>query len=909
MKTKKLSYSIGIILLLAISAVIVSVPATNAHTPPWNIPTWAYLSASPNKAGIGETVLLVMWLNTIPPTAGGTGGDMFHGFKIDVTAPDGSKSSLGPFDSGPVGTTWTTFTPNQVGTYSFVFSYPGQVLVAGVNPNPMGMVYVGDTFGASTSVPLSLVVSQNPAQGWQEPPLPAGYWTRPINAQNRGWSELASNWLKGTWFRYSNFQEWGRAPNTAHMVWAQPIAEQPGIVAGHPGGIADAQWPGQSYDTDDYQSPWSAPIIMNGIIYYNTPPDAMTPRYGYYAMDLRSGEQLWYNNGTFNNAILANPSFGDGPSLSLSYPALSQGQLLHYDSVNGQGIIAYIWMTQGATWFMLDPDNGNLIMTLRNVGNSYGSAATTVTDQDGSILIYNYNTTSGVVTCWNSSQAIPHGAPGTGTSSEQWRVRIGASIDTQNDQSWANAPLPTGASNGAWSKADTFHTSYSMNTTLQAGLPWINAPSYSLNFGTTRVLQDHNRVPQMLFAWQNPSSQGDVTGGNGTFRAWAAQIHYNAAPRTGPTGSISAQSNWNLEQTVTLLWSKEYSPPKGGNLTWINGPIDYDNRVFTIYAKETVEWYGYSLDTGELLWGPTPQQGPWDIFGPGGAVAYNNLYSCGYGGILYCYDIKTGTLKWTYEAPSVGTESPYGNYPLSLLAIADGKLYLGSSEHSPTKPLWRGSYLRCVDAINGHEVFKVETWVDGLAIADGYIVCANHYSNNIQAFGKGQTATVVDLSSKVAEAGQSVLIQGTVTDQSPGAPGTPAISDAYMSQWMEYIYMQQAIPGNAQGVPVTLTAISESGSATPIGTATTDLSGVFSFMWTPSVSGKYTIVASFDGSQSYFPSYAETVLGVTAPHAAPTPTPTPAPTATTVAIEVVYALAVVLAIVIVVLALVALRKK
>jgi hypothetical protein len=43
---------------------------------------------------------------------------------------------------------------------------------------------------------------------------------------------------------------------------------------------------------EDYLSPWGGCIIMNGIIYYNTPQNAETPRYGYYAVDLYTGKRM-----------------------------------------------------------------------------------------------------------------------------------------------------------------------------------------------------------------------------------------------------------------------------------------------------------------------------------------------------------------------------------------------------------------------------------------------------------------------------------------------------------------------------------------------------------------------------------------------------------------------------------------
>ena len=113
------------------------------------------------------------------------------------------------------------------------------------------------------------------------------------------------------------------------------------------------------------------------------------------------------------------------------------------------------------------------------------------------------------------------------------------------------------------------------------------------------------------------------------------------------------------------------------------------------------------------------------------------------------------------------------------------------------------------------------------------------------------------------------MIQGTVTDQSPGqtclgipAAGTPAISDDSMSDWMAYLYMQQPKPTDATGVPVTLTAIDPNGTPIDIGTVTSDMNGHFGSMWTPPVPGDYTITATFAGSNTYFGSSTETAIGV-----------------------------------------------
>jgi hypothetical protein len=821
------------ITLLSTGLLAATFPAT-AHTPAWNVPTYAYVTASPNIVGLGEYTVFVMWLDKYPATAGGLGGDRWRGFTLDITKPDATTQQLGPFTSSQIGSIWTVFTPDQVGNYTIVFSWPGQTLTNGTGV-PRASTYEGDYFMPSTSAPITLQVTQNPVNQWQEPAPTTDYWTRPISSANRGWSNLLSNWLKGSWL-VDNFQTAGQGPNSAHILWAKPIIA---------GGIPDAQWPGNSYDTDDYESPWTSPIIMNGVIYYNT---GIYPKYGYYAVDLQTGEQLWYRNGTENMPeipiIMQQYSGlgGAGVHSGETYPSLSFGQLYHYYSLNGQGVLTYLWITYGNSWYMLDANTGNWILTLTNV-----PGGTAVVDQDGSLLRYSYNSRTGNILCWNSSQSIPPASP-TGTGQQQWKPMTGATINAVNDTTWTEWG-PRGGTSPILEEDIQPRSGYTMNVTGPIGLP-----------GLSSVLLDENRVPQMML-FSNFNNNPSFGSSELTFQAAAVQIDYNAAPYSPLPNATFTQNN-NLGYGVTLLWNKTITKPQTGNITFSLGSRSFVDGVFTIESKETMQRWGYDLNTGDLIWGPTQPEAAFNMYGMTGNVAYGKIFSTGYAGILYCYDIKNGSLLWTYSAPGIGYESPYGDYPLSIGAIADGKIYLYSTEHSPTIPLWRGSYLRCIDVNTGTELWKLLDFNMGLGLADGYIVTGNKYDNRMYVVGKGPSATTVTAPDIAVSLGTGVVIRVTVTDQSPGAKGTPAISDADQQAWMEYLYEQQAKPTDAQGVPVKLTAVDPNGNIQDIGTVTSDINGVFHKMWNPPIEGEYKIIATFEGSASYGSSIAETSIGV-----------------------------------------------
>jgi hypothetical protein len=96
---------------------------------------------------------------------------------------------------------------------------------------------------------------------------------------------------------------------------------------------------------------------------------------------------------------------------------------------------------------------------------------------------------------------------------------------------------------------------------------------------------------------------------------------------------------------------------------------------------------------------------------------------------------------------------------------------------------------------------------------------------------------------------------------------------------------------------VVLTVLDPNTNYYEAGRATTDESGMFHCAFTPEVPGEYTIIATFEGSDGYWPSFAETAINVEeAPAATPEPTPVPqAPvetyfTASTIAIIIAIAI-------------------
>jgi hypothetical protein len=58
-----------------------------------------------------------------------------------------------------------------------------------------------------------------------------------------------------------------------------------------------------------------------------------------------------------------------------------------------------------------------------------------------------------------------------------------------------------------------------------------------------------------------------------------------------------------------------------------------------------------------------------------------------------------------------------------------------------------------------------------------------------------------------------------------------------MTQWMEYVCMQQPKPTNTTGVPIRLSVVDSNGNFRTIGTTTSSDDGYYSYAWVPEISG------------------------------------------------------------------------
>jgi outer membrane protein assembly factor BamB len=863
MSRNKTATLIALFMTLLVAATLVTfLPTAKAAESVYT--SYVYCAVNPDWVGVGQEVLLQWWTADMPPDVGeivaAEGGIRAAWYNVGwyVTDPEGDTETITIDHTDPVGAAWSLYTPDQVGTYTVQAWFPETVKTSETDTY---------TYHKAESAEITFTVTEEQREAWPESPLPARPWARPINTAARDWYVLAGNWLGGDAQNYprgarggttTNFVM-GTGPESAHILWTKPY---------YAGGIMDEMYGVTGYETAHYQGLSLSVMIIQGKLYYPYRTDAHMTE-GYIVADLYTGETLYYVNDTMP----------------------SRGQIYNYESPNQHGGYPYMYKTSGvslpagdfsemgkSTWEMLDAYTGRPLCAIANVsfGTSYWwyiFGAFPVYGKDGSWLNYNFEDLAPFgstepdyyLQVWNSSAMVDMLGGPTGTDAWQWRPTGGAFTMT------SMKALGYYVYDG--------NTAFSLNVSIPTS--YVDGPKNKLE-NQTGEIQCVRQDEYLIVGTEGRYDERGVVKGKMTCLSL----------EPGNEGDF--------------MWSTEFTPPFASIAENITAPGTFtggmsmggvypEDGVITFYSTKQLKRWGYSLDTGELLW-ESETEVPMSFYGTSTNYYEGQLLTYGYGGQIRTYNITTGDILWNYNATVVGQEIGYGGLqPIGVSAIADGKLYTVCGEHSPTQPLWRGQNLRCINATSGEEIWKILFWGGGMSptesntyMADGIIVGLNLFDSEIYAFGKGPSATTVSAPQTVPTLGSSVTITGTVTDQTEtgrrttndiwefSLKGTPAISDEDMGAWMEYLFMHQAKPADAKGVEVILETLDPNGNFYEIGRVTSDMNGAYGLTWEPDVPGDYQIFARFEGSGAYGPSSASTYMSITDPPV-PTPTPTPSP--------------------------------
>ena len=867
MNKKIMTLLLAVLLLISAVSIAFFVPTTDAAVSAIYSYIYVMSSTGDQPGHVGQSMLLVAWTKDMPPDIGETiqnvasptGRAGWQGMTIKVTDPDNMTTTLEMPYSDPVGANYISYTPDKAGTYYIQAFFPATWKNGTVN-----QVF----YTAAESRVASFVVDTGEHSVWPESPLPDQYWERPINSAARQWYVLAGARLGGAanvWplasagGNVANYA-YGLGTETAHVLWSKPFAI---------GGLMDEREGIISYHTTHYQGySFSPSIIIDGKI-FTTPRQTTHGSGGSQIIDLYTGDTLYLN---------------------WSDSGYAMGQIYNYLSPNQEGGFAYVWKTSGVTmpeivkvanvrqlanlslvwgdsaaaspstinrtqtpvnlgttqWAMYDAWTMQPICYIANVSTS----GTQVYGPKGEICYYNLVNKSGTyfLTVWNNTAGTML-ARQDGTGYWQWR--------------------PAG---GIFDQRAGWFGTYSTNCLHDGNLFYtqnFTIPSIIGPDGNTGSIQCIRYDDYMIVG------NGGSNNNNGLTRGWMMAI--SLAPNAS---------------RGTKLWEMTFKPPYNDatkNMTLsFNGVFPEDNIMSFSSTSANHRWI-YDLRSGALLWEINLPQ----VSYYGQYVAVYNHMLLDYGwftGTINAYDARTGQFIWNYTAFDIGTESPYGNYPMQIGAICDGKIYTYTSEHHFIQPLWRGPNLRCINATDGTEIFRTLAAGSGMGIYDGVLVAGSNLDNMIYAYGKGPSALTVTLGEDFTAPGTPVMIKGTIMDQTPTGrhntnddldlkamggdlsegvvpvlKGTPCMSDDSMGAWMDYKYKQQIKPSNATGVPISIDVIDPNNNFFHVGETISDTNGNFALPFTPDVPGMYKVMVTFAGTKAYYPSSGTAYLNAIEP--------------------------------------------
>jgi hypothetical protein len=795
--------TVVLILVLTVSAVIIALPTGTAQQAPQEKETFAFIGAVPNPVGVNQETLLHVGIFTayLP-------GYGWKGLEVLVTKPDGTTDTLGPYNTDPTGGTGAIFVPEQVGTYTLQTHFPEQVVEVDILRSDTGtLLPAGTVMKESYSDPIELTVQQEPIPGYPAQPLPKEYWTRPIDSQLYGWNVIAGNWLRSPPNLIAPYNE--EAPETAHILWATPIRRDIGALVG---GAYDSH----GYTTGDaYENEWENSIILNGILYYNKYHDTFTydgagtlypgafdAPPGVVAVDLHTGEELWYKD-----------------DIRINF-----GQIYYYSSPNQHGAHDYIISTSGNTWDFYKAATGDWEFTIGNVSSGYQYYG-----PNGEIMILNVNTANGWMSLWNNT-AIPQLLGGSeGAAVDMWRP-YKITVDGNDGYEW-NVTIPTDLGS--------------------PGTPLLGGANYM-------VYED--RVVGISWNQSEVTVWGLslVAGHEGTLlfkETWAAPPIWKSADLT--IEYAGATSEAEAENGVIALWSKEQRQffgfsTENGKFLW-----NTDSEIYLdAYGWGAVEhtWcfaYGklYSTGVGGIVYCRDLETGKtlWTYH----AKDYHNEYLFANSWWQWFTFITDGKIYMGHAEHSPIDPKPRGAPFICLNATTGDVIWRADGLFRQTR--WGGR------AIIGDSIIATMDTYDGRVYAIGKGPSETTVSVQSDVATIGRSTTIKGRVTDVSPGTEDDALRMRFPE------GVPAVADEYMSDWMLYVYKQFERPENATGVTVKLEAVDPNMECHELGTTTSDSYGNYGFAFKPDKEGTWMIIATFEGSGAYYGSIATTYLTVAEP--------------------------------------------
>jgi len=639
-----------LILILAIPAIALMPLQTNAQQSSATLASNTYLVVSPNPIGVDQTVNIMFWLDNSPPQIY---SDHYYGwnYTLSITKPDGTTETQGPYESDPVGGCFMAYTPALTGVYKFQATFQEATINITSGSMPRG-VYTWET---SKSRVVELTVQQDQIQPWPEVPLPTGYWSYPISAENREWYTIAGNWIGAGSPAYFT-----KAPDTSHILWTKQLTF---------GGISgEAGWGINWYTGLLYENKFN-PKIISGRLYYNmwTGPGMFASNVppGVICVDMATGEEIWRNE---------------------TMPQIAAAQILRFDSGFQSGTTAYLWTTSGTSWLMYDAFTGQHLTTFRNASGGLSP----VHGPNGEFLIYSLSGATNTLTMWNSTKAIiPVDPRETSATYKPWTIKERNWADgiqmnvtvpdvpgTQSIQftDYANGVIVAQATITGYGVTPTFvHVGYDTKTGAELWVKnWTNVgwgaggPTSAglLTFTQTRGEGYYAFFQKETMQWHviniKTGQEKWVTQPLNTFTDddysvydWSAQIAYGKLFTTGYSGCVVAfdmqtgDHLWTFDQGSSGLMTPYGTWPTFGGVTIA------DNKVYfgvTEHTPNTPMLRGYNVycinaDTGDLLWKMPGFFTSMAISG-GKLVGY-----AGYDNQIYCYG--KGLSATTVDAPDI----------------------------------------------------------------------------------------------------------------------------------------------------------------------------------------------------------------------------------------------------------------